>query len=75
MTAYLMEPLGQVGTPTKCPGCGSGHTVWVGASATDSLLCKTCGVCWRTVSGRDERVDVQACPGCQYKAICMAAQG
>lgn len=76
MTAQQMDPLGPVGTATCCPGCGSAHTVWVSTGAQDNLLCKTCGVCWHTaVPGRDERVDVQACPGCEFRDVCAAARG
>lgn len=75
MTEYLMDPLGPVGTATRCPGCGSSHTTWVSAAARGNLLCKTCGVCWHMVSGHNEPVDVRECPGCEYQPICVAARG
>ena len=82
MTAHLMEPLGPVGTATRCPGCGSDQTAWVRAAGRSNLLCKTCGTCWHQAPGaarrgavRQERVDVLTCPGCALRAICIAAAG
>lgn len=75
MADYLMDPLGPVGTATCCPGCGSAHTVWVSTGAHDNLLCKTCGTCWQATTEHTGRVDVRACPGCEHRDVCLAAQG
>lgn len=73
MSADLMQPIGPVGAAARCPGCGSGNTVWVTAAAQSNLLCKTCGACWHPSESRAERVVALHCPGCAWRGVCAAA--
>jgi uncharacterized protein (DUF983 family) len=75
MTYYLMDPPAEAGVETRCPGCGSGRTVWVSTGSQDNLLCKTCGTCWHKTEQHNDRVRVQECTGCRYRDLCLAAQG
>jgi hypothetical protein len=75
VTYHLMDPLGEVGSRTHCPGCGSSHTVWVSTGVQDNVLCRTCGTCWHETGRHAQRVSVAACTGCDHREVCLAAQG
>lgn len=74
MYADLSEPPVLAGTGARCPGCDSRFATWVTAGAQPNLLCLTCGACWHASAGQWQRVSMRDCPGCDYQAVCLAAQ-
>jgi hypothetical protein len=62
------------GAAACCPGCGSNYATWVSTATAENLLCLTCGACWHAAAGHWARVSMRDCAGCEYQAVCLAAQ-
>ena len=55
---------------THCPRCGDDDLVGPYDPEGFTVLCRTCGRCWRLDPGGPVRVDPAECSGCLQAARC-----
>ena len=57
----------------RCPGCGAGMLIQVGAPLLGRFLCRACLRCWEPT--QPAPVDPAECPGCEWRWACESRMG